>query len=101
MLPGALRITARGFVVLGAVALVIAAIFPTSLSPYAFLGLALWVLALLLTLSRTYILRAPWPGAGGLFEHKAHPVGYHASFFVAIAVFGFILAVLIRAYVLG
>ena len=99
MFAAALRVTARGLVALGAVALIAAAIFPASLSAYVPLALALWVLALLMTLARTYILRAPMPGRGGLFEYKEHPIAYHTGFLVAVGLFGFILTILLRAYI--
>ena len=99
MIAAALRFTARGLVVLGSVALILAVMAPASLSSYIALGLALWVLALLITLSRAYILRAPMRAQGGLLEYKQHPVAYHIGFVVFIVIFGFILSVLIRAYI--
>ena len=86
---------------LGAFALIAPVIAPASLSAYVSLGLALWVLAFLLTLSRTYILRAPMPGQGGLFEYETHPVAYHAGFATAVAICGIIFGILIRAYIAG
>jgi hypothetical protein len=101
MIATALRTIARGLVVLGSVALIAAVVLPAGLSGYVFLGLALLVLAFLMTLSRTYILRASMPAQGGLFEYKTHPVAYHVGFVVAVVLFGFVLVVLIRAYMGG
>jgi len=91
--------TARGLVVFGMLLLIGALVAPGSLSSYVPLGLAFWVFALLLTFSRTYIHRAPMPGQGRLFEYKDHPIAYHSGFAMAVAIFGFICWILIRAYI--
>ena len=101
MVATALRLTARGLVVLGAIALISAVVAPASLSAYVSLGLALWVLALLVTLSRAYMLRASMPAQGGLLEYKSHPVAYHVGFAVAVVIFGFVFGILIRGYISG
>ncbi len=98
MLATSLRSIARALVLLGVIALFAAVIFPTSMSGTIFLGLALWVSAFLITFTRAYILRAPLPGRGGLFEYRAHPVAYHVGFDAVVAIFGFILGILIRGF---
>jgi hypothetical protein len=101
MMAAALRFIARGLVALGAISLVSAVVAPASLSAYVSLGLALWTLALLITLSRTYMLRAPMPARGGLLEYNSHPIAYHAGFAVAVVIFAFVFVVLMKAYISG
>jgi hypothetical protein len=98
VLATTLRFTARGLAVLGVVAFLAAAVRPGSLSAYVSLGFALWVLALLARITRTYILREPMPGRDGPFEYKEQPGAYHMRFIVAVLLFGFVLGILIRSF---
>ena len=96
----ALTLCSVGLVGLGILAVLIAVAFPSDHSSKIYLGLALLALAFICRVVKHYLMRAPWPSrTGALVEATPHPVAYELSFFVSVALVGFIVWVLIRAYI--
>ena len=91
---------ARSLVVIGAVLIVCAVLWPLQMHAGIRLGLAAMVIAAMATFTRHYLLRTPFPRRyGGIVEVRAQPFAYHVGFAVLIALFSFVAWVLLHEYI--
>jgi hypothetical protein len=92
---------AQTLVAVGALIIAAGIVWPSQVHGHVRIGFSLLVVAAMVTFTRHYLLRTPWPSryGGGLVHERTHPVAYRISFLATIVIFSFIAWILLHDYI--